>query len=184
MKWLPKKVHEKGLSFEQFQKQMGISHQTAVVYLRIGQVPTEKRYRAIASVLDVELEEVYEGFRRQLISEGKEKTCKECSTKFIDFRSNHLYCSDQCRIEGYKKVRLGIGGKLKADDKLHWKNNPLQAQPPESKEEIKREELDDKISEYLMKGNRIDILPEQPVSLRGYGAALQHKLTTTIDTAV
>jgi len=35
-----------------------------------------------------------------------------------------------------------------------------------------------------MKGNRIDILPEQPVSLRGYGATPQHKLITTIDTAV
>ena len=162
MKYLPKKVHEKGLTFDQFKDQLGISRRTAQVYLHKGIVPPINRYKAIASVLDLTYEEVFEGFKRQLISEGKERICKECGELFIGYKSGQSYCKEQCKINGYKKNKQGINRRMQSTEDLHWKNNPLEVIKIRVKNEIKRNELDVKVSEYLLNGNKITLLPDGP----------------------
>ena len=162
MKYLPKKVHEKGLTFDQFKDQLGISRRTAQVYLHKGIVPPFNRYRSIASVLDLTYEEVFEGFKRQLIAEGKEKICKECGELFIGYKTGQSYCKEECKINGYKKNKQGINRRMKSTEDLTWRSNPLELKIISVKSELKRDELDEKVSEYLLNGNQITFLPDGP----------------------
>ena len=162
MKYLPKKVFEKGLTFDQFKDQLGISRRTAQVYLHKGIVPPINRYRSIASVLDLTYEEVFEGFKRQLIAEGKERICKECGELFIGYKAGQLYCKKQCQINGYKKNRQGFNRRMKSTEDLTWKSNPLELNLKPVTSRIKREVLNEKVSEYLLSGNQITLLPDGP----------------------
>lgn len=175
MKFLPKKVVEKGLTFDQFKDQLGISRRTAQVYLHKGIVPPFNRYKAIASVLDLTYEEVLEGFKRQLITEGKEKICKECGELFIGYKTGQVYCKEQCKINGYKKNKQGINRRMKSSEDLTWKNNPLELIKISVTSEIKRDELEEKVNEFLLSGKQITILPDGPNPLRSTARPQDHQ---------